>query len=42
MDDAVDAVGMLVRLGRVVPAGKWVPELIDQARAANWEAIGVR
>jgi hypothetical protein len=42
LDDALDLAWMLVGLGKAYPPHKWVPELIEQARAAKWEAIGVR
>ena len=30
---------MLVNLGRVLPANRWVDELIEESRAAKWDAI---
>lgn len=42
LDDAIDLAWMLVSVGKAPHPYKWVPELIEQTKAANWDAIGVR
>jgi len=38
-DDANDLVGMAVMLGRAVPAGKWVEDMIEQARSDTLKSL---
>jgi hypothetical protein len=39
LEDLNDFVGMLVRLGRAVPASKWVEDLVLEARMQNLDSV---
>lgn len=39
-DDAWAIAGMLIRTGRAIHPNRWVPELIEEAELAAWEAAG--
>jgi hypothetical protein len=39
LEDANDVVGIAVTLGRAVPAGKWVEELVEQAALDSFKGL---